>query len=142
MISKVYFIRANREEAPEEIARKAATIYLELGLNQKIEPEDFVAIKIHFGEKYNTGHIKPRWIIGIIDEVLRKSQRTFLSDSNTLYVGCRSNSVDHLRLAWEHGFTPEVVKVPVIIADGLVGREKLEVKTAGIRIKAPRISSA
>ncbi|MGB9893960.1 MAG: DUF362 domain-containing protein, partial [Candidatus Saccharicenans sp.] len=97
---------------------------------------------IHFGEKNNTGHIKPRWITGIIDEVLKKSQRTFLSDSNTLYVGHRSNSVDHIRLAWEHDFTPEVVKVPIIIADGLVGREKIEVKVEGNRIKSSRIASA
>jgi hypothetical protein len=73
---------------------------------------------------------------------MKKSQRAFLSDSNTLYVGRRANSVDHIRLAWEHGFTPEAVKVPVIIADGLVGREKMEIKTEGNRIKVSRISSA
>ncbi|HEK86099.1 MAG: DUF362 domain-containing protein [Candidatus Saccharicenans sp.] len=142
MKSLVYLIRAKRDEKPEIIARKARAIYLALGLNEKIEPEDFVALKIHFGEKGNTGHIKPRWITGIIEEVLKKSRRTFLSDSNTLYVGSRSNAIDHLRLAWEHGFTPEVVKVPVIIADGLVGREKGEIKVEGSRIKSSRIASA
>jgi len=142
MKSKVYFVRATRDEEAAVISRKARAIYLALGLNEKIEPEDFVALKIHFGEKYNTGHIKPRWLTGIIDEVLKKSQRTFLSDSNTLYVGHRSNSVDHIRLAWEHGFTPDVVKVPIIIADGLVGREKIEVRVDGNRIKLSRIASA
>ncbi|MGB9835925.1 MAG: DUF362 domain-containing protein [Candidatus Saccharicenans sp.] len=142
MKSKVYFIRANREEAAEVIASKARAVYLALGFNERIEPEDFVALKIHFGEKGNTGHIRPRWITGIIDEVLKRSPRAFLSDSNTLYVGNRSNSVDHIRLAWEHGFTPDVVRVPVIIADGLVGREKTEVKVDGQRIKSSRIASA
>jgi hypothetical protein len=142
MRSRVFFIRATRQEDPQLIARKAKAIYLALGLNEKIEAEDFVALKIHFGEKGNTGHIKPRWITGIIDEVLKKSQRAFLSDSNTLYIGSRSNSVDHIRLAWSHGFTPDVVKVPIIIADGLVGREKVEVKMEGSRIKSSRIASA
>jgi len=142
MRSRVFFIRATRQEDPQLIARKAKAIYLVLGLNEKIEAEDFVALKIHFGEKGNTGHIKPRWITGIIDEVLKKSQRAFLSDSNTLYIGSRSNSVDHIRLAWSHGFTPDVVKVPIIIADGLVGREKVEVKMEGSRIKSSRIASA
>lgn len=142
MKSKVFFIKASREEGPQPIAEKARAIYLALGLNEKIEPEDFVALKIHFGEKYNTGHIKFEWITGIIDEILKKSQRTFLSDSNTLYVGNRSNSVDHIRLAWEHGFTPDVVKIPIIIADGLIGREKMEVKVEGSRIKSSRIASA
>lgn len=142
MKSKVFFIKARRDEAPQLISRKARAIYLALGLNEKIEPEDFVALKIHFGEKGNTGHIKPQWITGIIDEVLKKSQRAFLSDSNTLYIGNRSNSVEHIRLAWSHGFTPDVVKVPIIIADGLVGREKVEVKMEGSRIKSSRIASA
>jgi uncharacterized Fe-S center protein len=142
MKSKVFFIRARRGEPAEEIARKARLLYLALGFNERIEPEDFVALKIHFGEKGNKGHIKPQWITGIIEEVLKRSQRAFLSDSNTLYVGNRSNSVDHIRLAWEHGFTPEVVKVPIIIADGLVGREKTEVKVDGQRIKSSRIASA
>jgi len=142
MKSEVYFVKASRGEAPEIMARKARAIYLALGLNEKIQPEDFVALKIHFGEKNNTGHIKPRWLTGIIDEVLKRSLKAFLSDSNTLYVGQRSNSVDHIRLAWEHGFTPEVVKIPVIIADGLVGSEKAEVKVEGQRIKSCRIASA
>jgi uncharacterized Fe-S center protein len=142
MKSKVYFIKAKREETPEIIVRKARAIYLALGFNEKIEPEDFVALKIHFGEKGNTGHIKPHWLTGIIEEILKRSNRAFISDSNTLYVGSRSNAVDHIRLAWEHGFTPEVVKIPVIIADGLVGREKVEVKVEGNRIKSSRIASA
>jgi uncharacterized Fe-S center protein len=142
MKSKVYLIRARKEESPELISRKARAVYLALGFNEIIEPEDFVALKIHFGEKGNTGYIKPRWLTGIIDEVLKKSQRAFLSDSNTLYIGNRSNSVEHIRLAWEHDFTPEVVKVPIIIADGLVGREKMEVKIDGSRIKSSRIASA
>lgn len=142
MRSKVYLIRATRKEEAELISRKARAVYRALGLNDKIQPEDFVALKIHFGEKNNTGHIKPRWITGIIEEILKKSQRAFLSDSNTLYVGNRSNSVEHIRLAWEHGFTPDVVKIPIIIADGLVGREKDEVRVDGQRVKASRIASA
>lgn len=142
MKNRVYFIKASRKEEAESIARKARAIYLALGLNERIQAEDFVVLKIHFGEKNNTGYIKPLWLTGIIDEVLKKSQRAFLSDSNTLYVGNRSNSVDHIRLAWEHGFLPEVVKIPVVIADGLVGREKDEVKVDGQRIRSSRIASA
>ena len=142
MKKEVYFIRASREDGPEIIAQKSLAIYRSLGFNERIEAEDFVALKIHFGEKNNTGHIKPQWLTGIIDDVLKKSNRAFLSDSNTLYVGRRANSVDHIRLAWEHGFRPEIVKIPVIIADGLVGREKVELKVEGSRVQSSRISSA
>ncbi|MDD8019816.1 MAG: DUF362 domain-containing protein [Acidobacteriota bacterium] len=142
MKTDVYLIKASREDGPEVIAKKALAIYRSLGFNERIEAEDFVALKIHFGEKNNTGHIKPQWLTGIINDVLQRSDRAFLADSNTLYVGQRANSVDHIRLAWEHGFRPEIVRLPVIIADGLVGREKIEIKTEGGQVKSSRISSA
>jgi uncharacterized Fe-S center protein len=50
--------------------------------------------------------------------------------------------VDHIRLAWSHGFTPDVVDIPVIIADGLIGRDKHEAKGQAGRVPSPKISSA
>ena len=88
------------------LSRKARDAYLGSDLNDELDKEDFVALKIHFGEKHNTGYIRPPWLRGLIGEVRKKTPRAFLTDSNTLYVGHRSNSVDHIRLAWSHGFTP------------------------------------
>ena len=137
MKSQVYFIRADGKESPEALSEKARRAYLMIGLNEKLEEDDFVALKIHFGEKNNTGYIKPPWLRGIVGEVKKKTPRAFLTDSNTLYVGHRSNSVDHIRLAWSHGFRPDVVDVPVIIADGLVGRDAQESKGSCARIQRP-----
>lgn len=142
MKSQVYFIRADGKESPEALSEKARRAYLMIGLNEKLEEDDFVALKIHFGEKNNTGYIKPPWLRGIIGEVKKKTLRAFLTDSNTLYVGHRSNSVDHIRLAWSHGFRPDVIDVPVIIADGLVGRDAQESKGRCARIQSARIGSA
>ncbi len=88
-----------------------------------LEAEDFTALKIHFGERNNKGYIKPEWLRDVVAAVRRRAPRAFLTDSNTLYVGPRSNSVEHIRLAWSHGFRPDVLDVPVIIADGLIGRD-------------------
>jgi len=142
MESKVYFVAADGSENPESLARKARAAYLKIGLQEELERDDFVALKIHFGEKNNKGFINPAWLRGVISEVRIKTPRAFLTDSNTLYVGQRSNSVDHIRLAWSHGFTPDVVDLPVIIADGLIGRDKHETKGAHGRIAAAKISSA
>ncbi len=142
MPSRVFFIPAKREEGNEALAAKAGRIFLETGLLDKIDDKSFVALKIHFGEQGNTGFIKPHWLMDIIKQIKSKTSRIFLTDSNTLYVGKRSNSVEHLRLAWDHGFTPENVGVPIIIADGLKGQDDAEVEVNLKRVKTIKIGSA
>ncbi len=141
MRSEVYFVRAKGNEDPEALAAKAERVFLKIGLLEKIEPEAFVALKIHFGEKGNTGHIKPGWLRGVLGQVKAKTSRFFLTDSNTLYIGQRSNALDHLRLAWQHGFTPEnLLGAPVVIADGLIGSEGKEIKVNLPKIKSAKIA--
>lgn len=142
MKSRVYFIPAEAKEPAEVLAEKAKKVYLAMGLNDRIAEEDFAALKIHFGEVGNTGYIKPQWLTGLIWEIRKKTNHIFLTDSNTLYVGNRSNSIDHLRLAWSHGFTPETTGIPVIIADGLIGHDKQEPRSAQARTASSKIASA
>jgi uncharacterized Fe-S center protein len=59
MRSQVYFIPGDRKEDPKTLSKKMEKLYLALGLNGKIDKGDFVALKIHFGERGNTGYIKP-----------------------------------------------------------------------------------
>ncbi len=139
--SKVYFIPADGGEPEEALSEKAQRVYQATGLNDVIETSDFTALKIHFGDVRNLGHIKPSWIRGVIGEIKRKTTRAFLTDTNTLYLGQRSNSIDHIRLAWSHGFTPDVVGVPVIIADGLIGHDKREAEGAQVRTSSSKIAS-
>jgi len=140
--SQVYLIRAEGSEPAETLAAKAKKVYLATGFNDLIAEGDFAALKIHFGESGNAGYIKPAWLTGLIWEVRTRTKHAFLTDSNTLYVGNRSNSIDHLRLAWSHGFTPEATGVPIIIADGLIGRDKQEPKSAQSRTASSKIASA
>jgi uncharacterized Fe-S center protein len=143
MKSKVYFIRGQGNEGAEVLSAKAEQVFLKLGILEKIEPEAFVALKIHFGEKGNSGHIKPSWLRGILTQLKGKTSRYFITDSNTLYLGKRSNAVDHIHLAWQHGFTPENLEgAPVVIADGLIGTDGEEVKAKFEKIKSPKIGSA
>ena len=142
MVRQVFWVPAAADEDPDVLSRKVREAYLRTGLNAELAKEDFVALKIHFGEKHNTGFIRPAWLRGLIREVQKKTPLAFLADSNTLYVGHRSNSVEHIRLAWSHGFTPDVVDVPVIIADGLIGRDAREEKGGHGRVAAPKIASA
>ena len=126
MKSDVFCVPADAGESAETLAGKCRAVYLATGLNDRIEDADFTALKIHFGEVRNTGYIKPGWLVGLVGEIRKRTPHAFLTDSNTLYVGDRSNSIDHIRLAWSHGFTPQALGLPVIIADGLIGHDKYE----------------
>ncbi|MFC2160918.1 DUF362 domain-containing protein [Acidobacteriota bacterium] len=142
MREKVYFIPATGEDHHEVLSRKIETLYLHLGLNDKIEKDMFVALKIHFGEKDNTGYIKPPWLLGMIKQIKNLKARVFFTETNTLYVGHRSNSVDHLKMAEGHGFSMNKTGIPIVIADGLIGRDDGEIKVNLPRIESAKVGSA
>jgi uncharacterized Fe-S center protein len=141
MPSKVFFLPASENEGHEILAEKTKRIFVELGLEDAIKKDSFVGIKIHFGEKGNTGYIKPPWLIHLIDRLKRKKAKIFLTDTNTLYLGNRSNAVGHLRLAAQHGFSLEALGIPVVIADGLIGRESGEVDVNLRHVESAKIAS-
>jgi uncharacterized Fe-S center protein len=142
MPSKVFFLPASEKEDHEILAEKTKRIFTALGLEDSVKKDSFVGIKIHFGEKGNTGFIKPPWLKHLIDGLKKQKARVFLTDTNTLYLGNRSNSVDHLQLAAQHGFSLEALGVPVIIADGLIGKESSEVEVNLSHVKSAKIASA
>lgn len=141
MPSKVFFLPASEKEGQEILAEKTRRIFVALGLEDNIKKDSFVGIKIHFGEKGNTGFIKPPWLRHLIDGLKKQKAKIFLTDTNTLYIGNRSNSVEHLQLAAQHGFSLEALGVPVIIADGLIGKESGEVEVNLRHVKSAKIAS-
>jgi len=142
MKNRVFHIPARAAEAPEVLAEKAVTLFRSLDLEKQISKESFVALKTHFGEKGNTGHIKPAWMSDVVSLIRKRTTRVFFTDSNTLYVGHRSNAPDHTLLAWQHGFGSNQVAIPVIIADGLLGHDGEEVNVDLPHVKAAKIGSA
>jgi len=129
-------------DGPDVLSEKTVKLFRSLDLEKHIAHESFVALKTHFGEKGNTGHIKPAWMSGVVSLVRKRTSRVFYTDSNTLYVGNRSNAVDHTLLAWQHGFGSNQVDVPIVIADGLLGQDGEEVKVDLPHVKAAKIGSA
>jgi len=107
----------------------------------KIKKDAYVAIKMHFGEEGNAGYVNPLYLATIVKELKKRKARVFLTDTNTLYKGSRTNAIEHLDLAYRHGFTPDKVNAPVIIADGLKGDDYDEVKIKGDFVKTAYIAS-
>ncbi len=97
-------------------------------IRRKIREKDLVAIKLHFGEKGNTAYIRPIFIRRIVERVKKLKGKPFLTDTNTLYTGSRSEAISHLTTAYHNGFSYEVVDAPIIIADGIRGNSQVKVK--------------
>ncbi len=97
-------------------------------LKGKVKEKDLVAIKLHFGEKGNTAYVRPIFLRRVVDRVKHYKGKPFLTDTNTLYVGTRSEAVSHLATAVENGFTESSVNAPILIADGLRGNSAVKVR--------------
>lgn len=97
------------------------------GIGASTKKGGLSAVKIHFGERGNTAFIRPVLIRPIVDAVKEAGGKPFLTDASTLYVGTRSNAVDHLFTAVSNGFAESVIGAPLIIADGINGRDETAV---------------
>lgn len=140
MSSKVFFI-SSRAGSKERNVRKYRRLLRELDLRRVIAEGDLVAIKTSFGERGNFTYLRPQYARMIVDEVKRLGGRPFLTDSNTLYAGGRQNSRDHLITAIENGFNYSVTGAPVVIADGLRGRDFRAVPIDGEHFREAKIAA-
>lgn len=141
MSAKVYFsgMKCGINQSPLNKIKKlinkcgAASIY---------KKNDLTAIKLHFGEYGNTAFIRPVYIRPIIETLNKLEAKVFLTDTNTLYVGMRTNSVDHLHNATLNGFGYSTLQTPIIIADGLKGESYINLPVPnGIRYETAKIAS-
>jgi uncharacterized Fe-S center protein len=103
---------------------------------------NLVALKMTFAEEGNTTHIRPRFIREVVTWIKDHGGKPFLTDSNTLYHGERTNGVDHLQCAIRNGFSYAVVEAPIIIADGLNSRDIVEIEAGPKHFKTIKCGSA
>lgn len=120
MVSKVYFMdlrASSRENLLDKFERLLKTAHIgNLGLSDK-----FVAIKMHFGEFGNLAYIRHNFVGRLVKVLKGLGAKPFLTDTNTLYRGSRSDAINHLETAFKNGFNPLTVDCHVLIADGLRG---------------------
>ncbi len=110
------------------------------GVKERFRKGHLVAVKLHFGEKGNASYVRPVFVRRAIDSIAATGARPFLTDTNTLYVGTRGNSVDHLRTAIENGFDYAVAGAPLIIADGLRGEAGVPIRVNGRHLEEVSIA--
>ena len=131
MAARIYFAPVTHKEKLRSVEKKILKAFEAAALQEGISDQDLVAIKLHIGEKSNTTHIPASHVKPIVERIKQAGGKPFLTDTNTLYRGQRSNAVDHLHLAYEHGFGIDAVGTPMIISDGLFGTSEKEVEISG-----------
>ena len=139
--SKVYFTNL-RTTPSSNLLDKMERLVKRAGIANIDFKNQFVAIKIHFGEPGNLAYIRPNYAARLVSLLRELGAKPFLTDCNTLYSGRRSNAVDHLQSAMENGFNPMSAGCNVIIADGVKGTNYREIEIDGQYCKAPKIGAA
>jgi uncharacterized Fe-S center protein len=127
MKSEVYFANLRAHSDQESTMVKVQRLFDRAGFSDVVHKDDRTAIKLHFGERGNDGFISPVYVRQVVEKVKAFGGNPFLTDTNTLYLGSRSNAVDHITTAVLHGFGFAVTGAPIIIADGLFGKNVTQV---------------
>jgi uncharacterized protein len=140
MASKVYFVDMRATVEVNLLARFTACME-KAGITKLAGPKDIVGVKLHFGEKGCTAYVKPVYVRTVVEALGKAGSSVFLTDANTLYGGSRSDSVRHLKTAFENGFSYSSVGAPVIIADGLKGTNFQTVKIKGKHFESVKIAA-
>jgi len=139
--SKVYFAPM-RSPMKKSMVTRVGGLLARAGLSSAIAEKDLVAVKLHFGEAGNTGFVHPIYVREIVRRIKAAGGKPFLTDANTLYSGQRANAVDHLECAIHNGFAYATVEAPLVIADGLDGRDAVDVPVKGLHFESVRLGAA
>ena len=142
MAGDVFMIKVNNGDPDKVMAQKLNALIDASGVLGFLKKDDYTGIKIHFGEEGNTGHIKADWLKGLVERLRSVTNNIFFTDTNVLYKQSkRTNAVDHLKLAYSHGFSFQNMNVPVIIADGLWGRNYTDIEINKKRFSKVKVAS-
>ncbi|MEW6349605.1 MAG: DUF362 domain-containing protein [Thermodesulfobacteriota bacterium] len=135
------FIADLTANAKINVPRKVSDLFDRLEPAGVFSRKELIAVKLHLGEPGNMAHIRPQYVRRVVERLRELKTKPFLTDTNTLYVGARTEACSHLHAAFDNGFTREVTTAPVIIADGLRGNNHVRVPVHGTHVTEACIAS-
>ncbi len=110
---------------------KGQRLFEVAGLNECFAEGDSVAVKIHCGERNNTGYLRPSLIAGIVETVKEYGGEPFVCDTTTCYLASRTTGQDLIRTATRNGFTSQTLGCPFVVADGELGLDEVKAEVNG-----------
>lgn len=142
MSSTVYFADLTAHSDKDSILIKTTKLLEKLFEDKPFfKAKDLVGIKTHFGEIGLATFLRPIFARAVIEKIKEKGANPFLFDTSTLYTsGQRTNAVGHITTAIKNGFSYATTGAPIIIADGLLGANFIEVEIDGKHFKKVKIA--
>jgi uncharacterized Fe-S center protein len=127
-MSKVFFssARVRKWKYADSMPGKLQRMLRELDLKRHLKPDEWVAVKTHFGSEGAHRVVRPIFLRKITDAVKEAGAKPFVTDT------VRIKGLDYLEVANANGINHLSVGAPVVLADGLYGHDNLIVKAGEI----------
>ncbi|MDD4569770.1 MAG: DUF362 domain-containing protein [Tepidanaerobacteraceae bacterium] len=136
-MTKIYFAdaRAKSFDFKYSFVAKFEQILNMIDFKGFIENKDYVAIKTHFGSYGAHRIVRPIFLKKVVDKVKEVGGKPFVTDT------VRIPGLEYLDVANMEGINHLSVGAPVILADGIFGRDHIMVKSGPI-LKEIGVASA
>jgi len=122
-MAKVYYTSARVVDFDYHMSlpAKLEELLQQIGLNSFIEAGDYVAVKMHLGSQGAFRTVRPVFIRKIVEAVRAAGGQPFITDT------VRIPGLEYLDVANANGLNHLSVGAPVILADGIFGKDVVNV---------------
>jgi len=110
-------------------------------LKSPFEKGDKIGIKLHWGERGNNSFLPPTYAEEIVKWLHKQGAKPFIFDTTALYSGGRRTGIDALKTAEEHGYTEKSLGCPIVVADGMDGRDIVDIPAGFKHFKTVQVAS-
>lgn len=127
-MSKVYYssARALKWKYEDSMPGKLERLLREIGLGNYLSPGEWVAVKTHFGSEGAHRVIRPVFLRKVVEGLKSIGARPCVVDT------VRVKGLDYLDIANQNGINHLSMGAPVVLADGLYGKDNIMVKAGEI----------
>lgn len=127
-MSKVYFSSARpvKWRYDDSMPGKLERLLREVGLSNYFSPKEWVAVKTHFGSEGAHRIVRPVFLRKVVEGLKDIGARPCVVDT------VRLKGLDYIDVANQNGINHLSVGAPVVIADGLYGKDNIMVKAGDI----------
>ncbi|MEK6744944.1 MAG: DUF362 domain-containing protein [Nitrospirota bacterium] len=136
-MSKVYFSTARtlRWNYRHSVPGKLEALLETMDLSSRFTEEDWVAVKTHWGSPGAFRIVPPVMIRKVVDAVTETGAQPFVTDT------VRIKGLDYIEVANQNGLNHLSCGCPVVLADGIFGKDSILVK-AGPLLGSIAVASA